>query len=223
MKYFRLSLLGTLSLLSCSSDLYAAGREIRTFKGAYIGMGFGWAHNQNQVNITHQANTFSSKRSKNSLPISIFMGGGATKKNKVYVGGEGFVQYDITGKGKIPDQLGDTLHTPSTVEKTFSLGAAAKLGYNLGNMMPYLSLGAVVTNWKVNFSAVQQGSSKFLPALIVGLGVGYQWGKNVVLSTEYHYQIYQKHKFNFTVGSQSIKAQSDPSVHDLRFKIAVIL
>jgi opacity protein-like surface antigen len=209
-----------LSSLLITREGFAAKK---TFNGAYMGLTIGGSYTNHNIEIKQGNNAArDSKKSHTSLPIGFHIGTGTTKKNKLYLGAEAGVEYDMASAAKLDNPPGLTIDGRTTIRRTFVLGAAGKIGFNMGNFLPYATLGVVANSWKVSIPAYSQSNTKILPGLGLGGGLAYQMGKHFMMGGEYRYVISQKQKFTLSNPLEQTKVTHTAPMHDLRIKLSFI-
>lgn len=180
------SLTTAAALLAIATSAHAAGMD-----GAYAGVQLGHSSDNVKYNETDNSsyNLTIDGLDVKGADYGFFGGYGKTLSNNVYLGGE--AEYDMSNADNKLSANGLGISGDVKTSKKHSYGAAARVGYVMGNIMPYARVGYTRSKFEQEVSGVGKDNAT-KGGVSLGAGLEYSPAPNWGIRGEFVRTSYSK-------------------------------
>jgi len=231
-KYLISAVLG--SSMLCSAGHAAGCHDLsKAHHGFYVGANAGYV--TGQTNVKHDYKFGNRRSDKSSLSGKGAIGGLNLGYQHHFTGSRIVAGLDLKGtfsglSGKSHANANDMYEVADRVKMTNSLGAALRLGVLWHNVLPYVKVGYVSSNWKtqsifaptVSRNAKTNNHKKRLNGAEFGVGIDIPMTEALTVGGEYSFERYQKlsqiHKNTLNADRINIKYKPTTNQFVLRVK-----
>jgi opacity protein-like surface antigen len=219
-KYLISAVLG--SSMLCSAGQAAGCHDLsKAHHGFYVGANAGYV--TGQTNIKHDYKFGRNQSDKSNFSQKGAIGGFNLGYQHHFTGSRIVAGLDLKGtfsglNGKSNSDVSNLTNVASRIKMTNSLGAALRLGVLWHNVLPYVKVGYVSSNWKTQSIIVPQATDaktnnrkKRLNGAEFGVGIDIPMTESLTVGGEYSFEKYQKL-------SQVHKSQLGETLANIKYK-----